>query len=76
MKPTICKCCGEEFTSEPSADSQNPNICRACASLLDDVQDDMIIETAIPWEREEKEEREVKAEELIDEEESSLKKRP
>lgn len=30
--------------------SDNPNVCTSCASLLDDIQDTTITESAIPYE--------------------------
>lgn len=43
----VCKCCGESFGIE-SQDTANPHICRSCARLAEDIQDDMIIQTAVP----------------------------
>ena len=50
MKPFICKCCGQPFESEEVSNSPNPNVCFSCASLFDDVQDKMIIDSAMPLE--------------------------
>ena len=50
MKPFVCKCCGREFLNEETPEDRNPNICFSCASLFDDVQDNMIIESAVPLE--------------------------
>jgi hypothetical protein len=48
-KPCICVCCGNPFESNPQ-DSANPHVCVACAKLAEDIQDDMIIQTAVPYE--------------------------
>ena len=36
--------------NQESSDSRNPNVCFSCASLFDDIQDNMILESAIPME--------------------------
>jgi len=43
-----CICCGESFRDDAHVDAQNPNVCVECAGLIEDEQDNMIIESAIP----------------------------
>jgi hypothetical protein len=50
VKPTICMCCGEPIEGMKQFAPHNSNTCLSCASLLDDVQDRTIIQTAIPYE--------------------------
>jgi hypothetical protein len=50
VKPSVCKCCGQPIPSEEAPDSRNPNVCFSCAGLVNDVQDNTILESAIPLE--------------------------
>ena len=50
VKPFTCICCGVSYTDQSKIDSQNPNVCVSCGSLVGDEQDNMIIESAIPLE--------------------------
>ncbi len=46
----ICFSCGEPMACPDKSGSDNPNVCPSCASLLEDIQDSTIIESAIPYE--------------------------
>jgi hypothetical protein len=39
MSPRICICCGEPIDPEWNFHSRNPNVCAACSSILDGMEE-------------------------------------
>ena len=42
MNPSVCICCGERIAEKGNALSRNPNICAACSSLADGMEEPSI----------------------------------
>ena len=53
VQPSICKCCGGSLPELKSSRDCHLTICDSCLRLVEDVQDSMVIESAIPYEPEE-----------------------
>jgi hypothetical protein len=39
MIPRVCKCCGEPMPENGRAHTRNPNLCGACAGIVDEPVD-------------------------------------
>jgi len=37
VKPFVCICCGEEKADQDQMDPGNPNVCRACVALAEEL---------------------------------------
>jgi len=39
MNPSICRCCGKRISERGGFFSRNPNVCAACLSLLEELEE-------------------------------------